>query len=517
MTDYIAKSWLRRLQTVSLAADRQWPWLLAFFFTVLLAGTLVLDSRRPFWNDELFTYYISRQPSLGGVWSALATGAEQLPIFFFIIIRSFTSHSNAGPLSFRIPETFGFLVMSLSAFFFVRKRTPAAYGLIAFLLPAVTDAYAFAYEARPYGLVMGFAGLAVLSWQHAVGQNKRLPTLVALTIFLACATNCHYYAILLLFPFCLAEFVRFVNTRKLDVPMYLALLLSLVPLVLALPLIRAASRFSGHFWAKPGWTSIISFYETLFMPAGLTLLLMVLVGGLFVARRPTAAQPERQNCRLIAHEIALAVGFTLLPVVAVVLAKLVTGAFTPRYAIYSVLGISILIAWSLSRIGRNQSSLALVLSFLTLGCWAVLVVRQYSRVVSSAQEQIATFEFLRSQEGTLPIVIVSPHEFFVQAYHADRSSKGKFHYLADVPLALHYSDTDTVERGLVALKDYAPLHVEDYNSFVRNHPRFLLYGQPGAFGWTMQELVRVGKSLSVVARNGDNLLYIVSSEARIQR
>lgn len=509
MTVNPSSRWRQQIHTSTLEVERVWRWLLAVIVLVLLSVTLLLDSHRPFWNDELFTYYISRQPGLAGVWSALSTGAEQLPIFYFFLIRLFTSSTHAGPVAFRLPETLGFLVMCLCAFFFVRKRTPPVYAFVALLLPAVTDAYNFAYEARPYGLVMGFSGLAVLCWQHATQHTNRLLALVGLTCFLACATNSHYYAVLLLFPFGLAELVRYLQTRRLDLPLYAALLLSLSPLIFALPLIRGASRFSSHFWAKPGWTSLISFYENVFMPAGLALLLIILISGAYLFNRPSVAREVVSRPRLIVSEVALALGFALLPVVIIVLAKFVTGAFTSRYAIYSVLGIAILLAWSVAQIGGYRPALGLALSGALLACWLVLAVRQDGRFRSSAQEQATTFRFLRSHEGQLPIVITSPHVFFVQSYWADRGRQNSPYYLADVPLALQYSNTDTVERGLLALKNYAPLHVEDYRTFVAAHPQFLLYGQPGAFGWAQQELIRTGRTLSVVASNGDDLLFLV--------
>jgi hypothetical protein len=42
------------------------------------------------------------------------------------------------------------------------------------LFPLITNAYPYAYEARPYGLLLGFCGLSLLCWQSAAEGQSRL-------------------------------------------------------------------------------------------------------------------------------------------------------------------------------------------------------------------------------------------------------------------------------------------------------------------------------------------------------
>ncbi len=500
---------LRRAYNALATIEQRWPYLLALVILLFLVVTLVLDAKRPLWNDELFTFYISRQSNLRGVWNALLTGAEQLPIFFFVVVRLFTGVLGNSSIALRLPETLGFLVMNVCTFVFVRRRVPASYALVAFLFPAVTDAYYFAYEARPYGLVMGFCGLAMLCWQNAADGLRRPLSLIGTAVFLVCAVNCHYYAVLLLFPFGLAELVRYFDRKRFDWAMYFAIVFPLFTLALSLPVIRAASNYSSHFWAKPSWTSLVSFYSNLLIPAGLALMLFTLVAGLAVYLRSDRGPEQIWIPRARPHEFGIALGFVLLPTVAICLAKFVTGAFTSRYAIYSVIGLSILVTWSLARLGRFDRVLGLVLAGITLACWLMVGLRNYEQFVWNREAQGVTFQFLASNAGDLPLVIASPHQFFVQSHAAAAEHRGHFVYLADVPLALQYTGTDTVERGLLALKNYAPLDVEDYRSFAATHDKFLLYGFPDPFGWVLQDLSQAGRTISVRGRNGDSLLYLV--------
>jgi hypothetical protein len=509
----MARTAVSRFGRTMLAVEQKWPYLLAFLSAIFLVVTLLQDSARPLWNDELFTFYISRQNSLGDVWKALLTGAEQLPLFFFAIVRLFRAIFGSGSVALRLPETIGFLVMNISIFLFVRKRVPASYALLGFLFPSVTQAYYFAYEARPYGLVMGFGSLAMLCWQNAVQGRRRPLSLAGLAFSLACAFNCHYYAVLLLFPFGLAELVRYWERRRFDFATSIAIAVSIVPLVFSLPVIRAASNYSSHFWAKPSWTLLISFYEDLLMPSGFALLLIGIISGLVIYFRRDHDIGESRVIRVPAHEFALAIGFVLLPTVAICLAKFVTGAFTSRYAIYAVIGLSLLVAWSFARIGRGSNGLGLLLASALAFCSLIIGVRQYQQFRWNALLENQTFEYLASTGTDLPLVVLSPHQFFVQSHRASVNGRGHLIYLGDVPLALKYTGTDTVERGLLTLRNYAPLDVEDYHRFIATHQSFLAYGYPDPFGWVLEDLMQSGWRVSVKGRHGASLLYLVQAPA----
>jgi hypothetical protein len=62
--------------------ERQKLRLLFGFSGLYLIVTCLLATHKLMWNDELFTFYISRLPTLSQMWSALSTGAEVLPPFF---------------------------------------------------------------------------------------------------------------------------------------------------------------------------------------------------------------------------------------------------------------------------------------------------------------------------------------------------------------------------------------------------------------------------------------------------
>src|SRR5262249_22574769 len=77
-------------------------------------------------------------------------------------------------------------------------------------------AYSYAYEARGYGMVLGFAGAAVVCWDLARSPRWRPVALLGLPVCLALAVATHFYAVLLVVPLALAELARSLKRRRTD-------------------------------------------------------------------------------------------------------------------------------------------------------------------------------------------------------------------------------------------------------------------------------------------------------------
>ena len=175
--------------------------------------------------------------------------------------------------------------MSFCVFRFVGKRCPAPYAFAAMCFPLLTMGYQYAYEGRPYGMVMGLAGLAMVSWQSAAENQNRGIALGGLALSLTCAVSSHYYAVFFAGPIALGEIARSISRKRADVPIWLALGAGLTPLVALRPLIHSATSnifarplYSPNFFAKPGFAAMLASYAELMAPA-----VPVLVAGLVIA------------------------------------------------------------------------------------------------------------------------------------------------------------------------------------------------------------------------------------------
>ena len=494
--------------------ERRKAFLLCSVTILYLVSTCLLASRKPMWNDELFTYYISGLPTLFDIWSALLTGGEQIPPLFHVITRASFTLFGVSELAIRIPEVVGFWVMSLCLYRFVSKRSSALYGFAAMLFPLVTKAYSYAYEARPYGIVLGFAGVALICWQSAVEGHHRKLSLIGLAVSLAAAVSCHYYAVLLLLPLASGEAVRSISLRELDLPIWVASGFGMIPLFLFAPLIQEARTHSAIFWAQPHWGQMIDFYYSLLTPALLPLVGMLIVAAMYSTTLPAGVSNRKQKPHSTPqlYEVAAAFGFVAIPVVAVILAKFITGAATTRYALPSVIGFSILFAFAAHRLLDGRAIMGASLVVVLCSGFVVLEVRTFQGMVEMSSAQAKTYEFLRSNnENQLPIVASDPHTFMTLAHYAPRDITSRVVYLADPQASLRHLGFTSVDQGMLDLKPWFRLKIEEYAPYVASQQQFLVYGPIGWLNWLLSELTATNRRIEMKGRNRENLLFLVSA------
>jgi cbb3-type cytochrome oxidase subunit 3 len=490
--------------------------LLFAVFSVFYAGAVYLSSRRKLlWNDELYTYYIARLPGMTEVWSALMTGGEQLPPFFYLITRASIGLFGLNAFALRLPAMVGFWIMCLCLFVFVSRRTSKLYGLMASVFPLITFPFFYSYEARPYGIVLGFCALALLSWQSATMNTMRIASLIGLTLSIAGALSSHYYGIFVIFPLALGEAVRTYHRKRLDAPVWLAFLLALTPHFWHLPLIGQARAYSTAFWAPPQWMNIASFYfNTLFM-AVLPLFLILLIAGIYhaVRRNEQAAADQTAASPLPVHELAASFGFLLVPVICVFLAKTLTGAFTDRYAVSAIIGLSLVITFAVSKICRNDATAAAGILLCVIGWFGFLFYNENwkASTASDSTPQMKITLVQEKGEADLPIVTADPYTFIELEHYAPPDVRSRVVYLADPEAALRHLKHNSIERGIVDLiGPWFGMNVVDYNSYMAARPRFLLCGDPNFFSWIVPQLEADGMRFELKGLKGKIMLFSVT-------
>lgn len=488
--------------------------LLVLFAGVYFVGFCLIASKGVISNDELFTLYIGRLPQFHDVWVALATGAEQTPPFFYAVARADIRLFGTSGLALRLPELLAFFLMGAVLFHIVSRRTSPVYGFLALLFPFMTTAYNYAFEARAYALVLCFSAIGLLCWIWAAEGRHRVLALVGLAVSLAAAISSHYYAVLSLFPIGLGEAVRTFRRKRIDLGVWLALLLSLPPLLLFLPLIEGARKFAPHFWAKPHWSSMAYFYgHFLLSPSAVPLLaivLVVVVVGFLRQRLDQTVEPQAKT-GIPAHEVAAVLGFLLIPVVGILLAKTAVGAFSDRYALSAVIGLSIIIAWGLHRMLRCHRALAVGLGLLLFAFVAVKEVQTYRRAVAYRALQVSTYSFLDTYaRGDAPIVISGPMDFTELTYAAPRDIASRLTYLADPRLALQYTGSDDAEKGLVEMRSWAGLRVQAFSRFLVSRKMCYVYAvnYPDQYAWVIRGLEAAHWKLSLERWENGMILFL---------
>jgi hypothetical protein len=457
---------------------RRWGgWCLGLGVAALTAVACLRARARPLWYDELFTFYLAQLPTVGDLWAALAGGADLNPPLHYLAVRGTMALLGPGPLALRLPSVAGYAVMSLCLYRFAARRLGPSGALAAAAFPAATLAFDYAHEGRPYGLVLGLAGLALVAWQVAAegrgGGRRRRAALGAMALALAAAVSCHFFAVLIFVPIGLGELAR--ARRRLDAATAAALVAGLIPLAFFGPILRASALYRGGFWAKPTWAHNAAFYAALLKNAGVPLLLAVAALAA-LARFGAAGRRDREGGRgggrepVPAHEWAAALGLVALPVVGFLVAKATSaGSFTERYALATVLGFGLLIAYTADRLddGRRRAGAVLALAFFG---WFLLHEGFRLRAGSSAHATIAAGDFRPVEGSGLPLVISRPM-MYLQSYHdLPPDLAGRLVFVA--------RGRRTEEVALRALSRWVPLKVVEERPFLGEHSRFFLCGYP---------------------------------------
>ena len=483
---------------------------------VLAVGSLA--ARAQLWNDELYTWYFAQLPTMGDVWDELSTGVEQLPPAYYVVTRASLAVFGDNEIALRIPSLVGFLLACSCLFAVVARRTNAWYGVVGALIPLASGAGAYAWEARPYALVLGLAAAAVLSHQLRADGIRSGLAVVGLAVALAGATAVHYYGVLVVIPIVLAEAVRVSVRRQLDWAVVGAFFAPLLPLAVSIPLLREARQYRGAFWTEFDLGSAPEFFVFLlragvFSPSriptwlGLAFSAAVIGGSLVVLlRRPRTAQVE----------VAAAIGFLLLPLVGVLVGEIATGAYVERYVLSAVIAPALLVPLALHRLDGGPRAAVATAGVLAL--WFAVLVQYWHRDIGvdlDRRERLVAFVQEHAPAGP-DVAVAHPHDYLELAHHAPREVAERLVRLSDPERSLRYTGSRSTEDGLVVLADFAPLRVVPYDE--QPAPLFLLRTVRGeADDWIDRALTDDGAEQRVVARSeadGFTLVRIVPATTR---
>jgi len=483
------------------------------YFLIALTSVLYLvaavsRSRRPFWYDELFTLYVSQLDGMSTVWAALKDGADLNPPLFYITTRFFTSLAGANELSLRLPAILGYLVLCLSLRTFTARKLGFAWGLAAMWIPMICGSMFYATEARAYGQVLGFTGLAAVAWQGLQASSRRTQNLLCLAACLAGALLTHCYAVLILAPFGLAEAARSWQHRRIDWPAAAAVCLPGLVALSYLPLMGAISPVAvDNEVFRPTWMSIPMFFTFMLWPVILPILAASMAVPIHGLSRPS--RPAKGNGFALSESI-LALGFLLVPLLAMLLAALVTRIYMPRYGLAAILGLTIFLCSLLWRMGERRTAAGytaaavFAISFLLIpGRWPHNQTRE--------QDLFAQAMKLETTQPELPIVVSSGLLFLEIDHYAPPPLASRLHFIGDAALARKWTGTDMFDKSFPGLRRWFPLRasLEAPDSFLPSHTRFLVYGMVGhPMDWLVDELRVRRWNLKTLDQNADRILYL---------
>ena len=472
------------------------PAILFCLLTLFYGLLVVLTIGRGLWFDELFTYYIAKQPDFRATFEA-SRRVDMNPPLIYGLVR--LSHALFGDstVATRLPSVVGFWLGSAAFFAWLGKRTGyvVAAGAIAVFWAGFFLMYAT--EARPYGIWLGFFGGALLCWDRVHTPHRRL-AIIGLFLCTAGMLMSHMLAPFSLGSIYLGELVRTVRRRFPDWPVWLALLLPLSVTAgyvawthgfqtMAFPPAGRAV-FPPVYQASP--MRILRFYARLGRDLREPAMVGLLAG---LAVMPWRGR-FRWTYRFSLADAAIGLGLFLVPYLLVAALMTTHSAFHWRYAIVGSLALWTGLSLGVNYLFRNSKLAGIAF---VLGVLATPVVR-YVLYHHHGHPTPGVHAELTQLKPELPFVAGSGLTFLELDHYELPELTGRLFYLTDQEYAVRYANA-TLWQGYRALKEYFPIrsNIADYREFIARNPHFLVLGTDYYLeDWLLKRL-RDEKSLSM--------------------
>lgn len=490
------RGWGDRMEGRAIWLDRR-PAVVAALLAVLYVFLVQGQLRIILWYDELHTYYIAQAPSLAHMFDEMRH-VDLNPPLLYLLVRAAHALLGVSTVATRLPSVVAFFLGSMAVLVFLARRIGALWAAAAVLLFWLSPFFRYATEARPYGILLAFFSLTLLSWDSAArempGPTSRTWALAGIAAGNTGMMLSHVLAPLSILPFCVAELIRSARRRRLDGPVWAALLLPLAAGMIDLPLFRIVRRtiYPAVYKASPA--KIGAFYGGILMGVMPALIPMLALAFLVAAWR---RGPSADWHPWAAREGPLLAAALLPPVLLNLTMMRGGGPFWDRYCITTALIVYVLIVLVVAHECRlNRLAAAAALSVLLAYNLFLAVDLLESQARRGAARQIA-IDRVRPE---LPFVVNAATTFLELDHHESAAFLQRVYYLVDEPSALRYANTNLFE-GIAGLKAYFPIraHIESYADFAARHPRFLVLGDPDQPDqWLLRKLTAEGARIEKI-------------------
>lgn len=425
---------------------RAGPWVAS---AVLLSATLPFAAAKPLTNDEIYTLRVSMQPSFAGIWSALASGADNLPPLDYWLRHVSISLLGPSPLSLRLPSILAVWLAMVLVYRLVARFLDPRYAFGAAMLLLIACGHEAALQTRGYALLLCWFAVSLSVWPEVATGHARATDRILFLAGLVGAIYSHYYGVLHAVAFALASVSSAARHLPIGRQPYTLIALAAVLGAPLQPLIATASRFSDRFWTPVTMTSALSFYPALLAPALPCVLVIAVLASVLPAAGETDREPAAARAgvpREVRHAL---VWFAAMPVAMFIVARLATGAFLPRYAVASAAALSILAVVLASRVRARPAALAGVVALVPLAFMIVPAARQVSALRTNRYRVAFTASLEAFQRTAQHPVIIGDDGVFVELSQSDTEQRLSNCYFLYDAVPAQSTNVDRAVRGLL--------------------------------------------------------------------
>jgi 4-amino-4-deoxy-L-arabinose transferase-like glycosyltransferase len=507
------------------------------FVCVTAVASLAWSHAKLMSQDEMYQF----QTDSVGTLEKLIQVQRTSPISLDPLLDHALSHGamqvfGVGAFAARLPALAGFLLMQVCLFFFVRNLAGERAGAVAAAFPAMTATLYYSAEGRPYGLMLGLYALALLCWQagsreQGTGNRWRGWALVGLAAAIAATINAHYFGILLLAPVCAAEAWRTLARRKIDWAVCGAIVAGMLGWLGTMPFLKAASAFRGNYYngGTVGPHDITRAYRSMFIDytqmsaaaqhvwmAALVVFAVGLAWGCVRVWRDTtlgdkAALDGAWGPRIPAAEWVLMLVLAAMPLLAYVVARVVTHSIEARFALGAMVAIAAMVGVALAPWLRRDAVFHFALVALGVGIVGGSAVRIHAeqqktaaRLASLALPAEAKAALQASADGRLYVQDMGAFEED-RYYEPDADVKARMTLVYSADEEMRWNRHDTMALTAMHLRQFTCLPVAAYEAVKAAPGEHVFLMRHTGWDWTDQAFAEDGATVRVVgeAMGGD--------------
>jgi hypothetical protein len=497
----------------------------------VLLGALILYSlvrgfvgaaTKTMWYDELATEALTAQPNLKVIWESLERPFDGSPIGFYVVERLGFGLFKNKEIATRLPAILAIPITISCVFVYVNKRNGSLVAFLCAVLVLPTILFArYGIEGRPYALLVACIAFALVCYQRVPAAFWT----IMLAVSLAFAQTIHHFAVFAMVPFGLAEAVFFLRMKQFRWKVWLSLACGPLPLVFFLPLLaRYRSYYGGHFYVTYTLTSVPATFGNFFLTDsayGAALAAVCIVGVMvaqFRERDEVQTAGAARNGDLV--EGTLLLGLLCLPLIVYIAIAVMHGGVRDAYILPAILGVYLAVGRILSLSRRIGAALFIVFLAANVGVREFRFWRSaHTLRLEKPSDGLETL--LRSSgyaDSGLPIVVASGMIYVPLAYYSPQRLAKRLFYVSDARDLLDPSG-DMFNRNVKFFKDYMPLQLADYGTFIAEHPVFLLYGEePESYGemWVTKHIFHEGYLVQAVGVDPIRRLFLVNAKMKNQ-
>jgi hypothetical protein len=469
---------------------------------------------------------MSRLPSASEIWKALDHAADSNPPVYYLVNRLARQLVPDDHLGYRLPSILGLLGIVYCIYIILSRRVSRLSALVGATFVLCTPLAEYAYEARPYALMIGCVSCAILAWQR-IEDSSLYAIFVAIS--LAAAVSLHYYAVFVWPAFLVAEASVWIFHRRFRVSAWASIAAGALPLLFFSKLLLRMRQYYGHnFWSHVSFRQIVFMHNWLFNMSGywgwsFAVGITAIILYYSVVKAATPGLPGNQKVEEEAFPIeerALILMLLWLPAIAIAASKIGHGGMTERYMMPTILGGALAFGYLTSKLPRTVGVLLLFLLSTSYALSSVGVVKNAlngslleSRVAATHELQAIVAE---NNKSGLPVVMSNEVRYLPMVYYTPAASKLQLYAVTDPSAAVEFADnkSDSADLELLVLRQYFPLQVEDYGGFVSKHREFLVVsGTGGGYGggseWLPARLAHDGDDVRLLSTADQTTLYHV--------